>query len=210
MKLEARFDHQGAQTKRGFHWVVGQVQQLLNQRTAYDQALRSRVHGLEAMLQNKDDQIQKLTEERDYFGSAHQKALSELRGLEAQFATQYKSNAQSLANSSKVPDTDITGLWKQMHYNIRVLTSESTNEPPSGPLCPDAQKMMLFIHKKYRQILQDASLRDELLQAYIWALLDHDIWFGNKNIRKGNSDLISSLKEVKSLLPGTVLVTTME
>lgn len=205
MKLEARFDHQREQTEHGFRWVVGQIQQILTQQTTDTyQELETQIRELQVMLKEKDDHIQELEKDYGRVTSAHKVALSEVKRLKSQSTVQHKGDGPSLVNSSKVSDADIIGQWKQLHYNIRVLASELAHEPPSGPLCLDAQETMFFIQENYQQMLQDASMRDELLQAYIWALLTHDIWAERENIRESN--LVSSLKRVRYWLSGTICV----
>ncbi|KAJ4137768.1 hypothetical protein NW768_003358 [Fusarium equiseti] len=82
----------------------------------------------------------------------------------------------SLANSSKVTDDAIKSKWTEIDYNIRCLVCILDDAPPAQMLDVEVTRRLRFVFRHYGKLLHNPELREFLMRAYFWVLIQDNVF----------------------------------
>ncbi|KAI9171324.1 hypothetical protein HJFPF1_00806 [Paramyrothecium foliicola] len=164
------------------------------------QALSNQVKRLQATLSEKERLNQALAAQNTTLLANHNQ-------LRAEFALSKQSNSRqavhigtgNFVNSSKVCDSDIIGQWKQLAYNIRALAHHLTKSNSMSDFGKGVYTVMRSVFKEYEPALDHEGLKPLIIQAYIWRVVNADVWEGKKNVRNGDAHYL--LRQTSLSLP---------
>ncbi|KAM0564415.1 hypothetical protein ACHAPJ_000628 [Fusarium lateritium] len=130
---------------------------------------------LEEQLEEASDKLGKTQEERN-----------ELHRL---------VNGGTLVHSEKVSDYAIQSKWKQLNYAIVSLAATLAKCQTRCPTSDAIKSRLQFVSSSWSTLLGDEDFKELLLHAYLWVLVDRQVFEGRGGIWGGRH--AHNLKEIR-------------
>ncbi|KAF4966770.1 hypothetical protein FSARC_5587 [Fusarium sarcochroum] len=143
--------------------------------------------------QNLRRQLEELEAERGYWEANHRTLEQKLKEAHAKLSkTQQErdelrrlANNGNLINSEKDSDHVIQSKWKQLNYAILSLAANLAKCPMQRPTHDSVEKRLQFVCPSWPKLLEDDEFKELLLHAYLWVLVDCQVFKGRCGIWGG-------------------------